>query len=64
MVPEYMVPGAGNSGYKFMPETVFFQDGSSVSQDSVGTSERKPVHSGFSKKENSGSGRIPDLLES
>ena len=63
MVPRYVGPGAGNSGYNFTPETVFFSDGSCISHDAVGTSERNPVYSGFSKKGNTGSGRVPDLLE-
>ena len=40
---QHVGPGAGNSGRTFTPETVFFQDGSCVSRDAVGTGERHSI---------------------
>lgn len=64
LVPKYVGPGAGNSGYTCTPETVFFQEGSCVSHDAVGTGERKSVHSGFSREGKAVSGKVSGLLES
>lgn len=41
--PSIVGHGAGNSGRTFTPETVFFQDGSCVSRDAVGTGERYSI---------------------
>lgn len=64
LVPKYVGPGAGNSGYTFTQETFFFQEGSCVSHDALGTGERNSVHSGFSREGKAVSGKVSDLLAS